>query len=141
MRLWTRLQQLERRAATLAAPRLEEPCDEEWASWCRGGCTGPLPPPGPRPVKYTPEEWEAQHRFFLALSCRSVGRPEPPGMTPEACREMDETRTFFAAIDPSGQLSLRQQARLTPYREVIARFLNDRGGGIVHPAHRRGESS
>ncbi|HEY7159181.1 MAG TPA: hypothetical protein VH575_34875 [Gemmataceae bacterium] len=141
MSLRTRLQRLERRAAALPAPRAEESLDDEWAAWCRGGCAGPWPPAGQRPVKYTPEEWQTHHRFFLALGCRSAGRCDLPEMTPEAYREVDETLAFFAAMDPSGRLSLCQQARLAPYRAVIARFLNDACGGTMLPASLRGESS
>ena len=141
MKLRTRLQQLERRAAVLAVPQLEEVADEQWSAWCRGGCSGLSPPAGPRSAKYTAEEWAAHHRFLLALCCRSVGRPAPPGMTVEESRQVEETRTFFSSIDPAGQLTLPRQARLAPYAGVIGRFLADAGGGIVPPASGRGEST
>ncbi len=139
MQIRSRLQRLERWVAAITAPRPEEATDDAWEAWYRGGCVGPLPPAGPRPVKYTPEEWQAQHRLLLALCCRSVGRPDPPGMTPEECREADETVAFFASIADSGEFSLREQAELAPYRKAIARSLGDTDGGSVPQASHRGE--
>lgn len=137
---YRRLQQLERRVAALAASRPHKDCDDAWEAWYRGGCVGPLPPAGPRPVKYTPEEWQAQHRLLLALCCRSLGRPDPPGMTPQECREADETVAFFASIADGSEFSLREQAELAPYREVFAQFLSDTDGGSVPQASPCAES-
>lgn len=141
MSLRTRLQQMERRATALPAPRPEESLDDEWTAWCRGGCSGPLPSAGSRPAKYRSEEdWQKHHRFLLALCCRSVGRPDPPGMTADERREANDAIAFFASMDANGQRSLCPQARLAPPAGVRARFPTDPGGGIG-PLDRRGEST
>ncbi len=133
--LQRRLRRLERQADALLLSRPEQRSDDDdFVSWCRGGCHGPLPAAGPRPAKYASEEqWQQHHRFLLALCCRSVGRPDPPEMTESERGEVDETVAFFAAIDASGRLSLRQQADLAPYAGVLEQFLSDPGGGIVPP--------
>jgi hypothetical protein len=141
MKLRTRLQRLERRAATLPAPRPPvESLDDEFAAWCRGGCLGPLPPAGPRPAMYGSDEaWQQHRRYLMALCCREAGRPDPPGMSDEERRQVDETIALVASLDWTDQLSLPQQARLAPYTGVIEQFLIDPGGGTVPAIHHRGE--
>ena len=121
MKLRTRLQQLERQAAALLAPKKHE-CEEEEAfmAWYQGGCKGPFPPAGPRPAKFVDEEeWEKHHRFLLAMACVSAGRDMPPGMTEAECREAEDAVAFFDSIDTSGQLSLPARASLAAYIDVI----------------------
>jgi hypothetical protein len=111
MKLRTRLQRLERRAAVLPAPRppVESPDDDEFLAWCRGGCLGPLPPAGPRPALYGSDEaWQQHRRYLLALCCREVGRPDPPGMSDEERRQVDETIALVASIDWTGQRASTQ---------------------------------
>src|SRR5579885_3114892 len=122
MKLRTRLQRLERRAATLSAlrPPVASPDGDEFLAWCRGGCLGPLPPAGPRPALYDSEEaWQQHHRYLLALCCREVGRPDPPGMSAEERREVDETIALVASLDWTDQRSMTQQACRTPDTGVI----------------------
>ena len=112
-----RLQQLERQVAALLALRPPGECpDDEFAAWCRGGCLGALPPAGPRPAKYrSDEEWQREHRFVVALCCREVGRSDPPGMSEQERREVDDVVTLFASIYPNGAFALRQRAERTSY--------------------------
>jgi hypothetical protein len=110
MKLRTRLQRLERQAAALPAPELpKESPDDEFLAWCRGGCLGPLPPAGPRPAMYGSDEaWQQHRRYLLALCCREVGRPDPPGMSDEERRQVDETIALVASIDWTGQRASTQ---------------------------------
>lgn len=135
MRTRRRLQRLERRAATLPD---EGSLENALAAWCRSGCRGPLPSAGPRSAKYTPEEWEANHRFFLALCCRSLGKPDPPELTGSERREVDETMALFDSVGLRGVLSLRQQADLASDAGVLVQWLTDTGGGTVPPEYARG---
>jgi hypothetical protein len=145
MRLRNRLQQLQRRLAALSPSQPEDehdvPTSQAIDVWEDGGCQGPLPPAGPCPRKYRQDEWLAIHRCFCGLILRSKGLPLPQDFTEEERREVDGTRATFARIDPAGNLSLRQQADLAPYRDVVERFLCDPGGGIVPAVSGRGESS
>lgn len=130
--LQRRLQRLEQRVYALPVPQPDADADNAFAAWCRGGCLGPLPSAGPRPVKYGNEaEWQQEHRLLLALCCRSVGRPDPPEMTAEERREIDDTVAFFASIDPDGELSLPQQARLAPYTSILAQLQNAPQGETI----------
>jgi hypothetical protein len=133
MKHWQRrLQRLEQRVNALPSPRPVKDADDGFSAWCQGGCTGPLPAAGPRPAKYSSDEaWQQNHRFLLALMCASVGQDYPPEMTEPERREVDDTLAFFASIDPTGELSLNQQAELAPYTVVIEQFLTDEGGGSM----------
>jgi hypothetical protein len=142
MKLRTRLQQLERRVAALPAPRPpEESPDDEFLAWCRGGCLGPLPPAGSRPALYGSDEaWQQHRRYLMALCCREVGRPDPPGMSDEERREVDETIALVASIVPKGERSLPQQARLAPNTDAIIAYRNDPHDDTVAAIPHRGES-
>jgi len=110
MKLRTRLQRLEQQAAallTLQPP--DKSSDDAFALWCRGGCLGPLPSAGPRPALYGSDEaWQQHRRYLMALCCREVGRPEPPGMSAEERREVDETIALVASLNWTGQRSSTQ---------------------------------
>jgi hypothetical protein len=141
MKLRTRLQRLERRAASLPAPHPVECPDDEFAVWCRGGCLGPLPSGGPRPALYGSDEaWQQHRRYLLALCCREVGRPDPPGMSDEERREVDETIAFVASLDWTDQRSMSQQAHRESDASVIEQPSTDSSGRTVPTIHSRGES-
>ena len=76
----------------------------------------------------------------MALCCREVGRPDPPGMSADERREVDETIALVAALDWTDQRSLSQQVPRTPDAGVIKQPSTDSSGGTVPTIHSRGES-
>lgn len=137
-----RLQQLERRVSALSTSRLtQESPDDEFAVWCRGGCLGALPPAGLRPAKYrSDEEWQREHRFLVALCCREVGRPDPPGMSEQERREVDDVVTLFASVYPNGAFARSQRAERICDPGAMEPLPTDPGSGTVAAVADRGES-